>query len=59
MGLKKKERHPLRKIKELFSKVGTLNLILIIVGAFLCGSTGRCFASIVSMRPFRRHTPAP
>lgn len=34
MGLKKKERHPLRKIKELFSKVGTLNLILIIVGAF-------------------------
>ena len=36
MGLKKKERHPLRKIKELFSKVGTLNLILIIVGAFFC-----------------------
>jgi hypothetical protein len=34
MGLKKKERHPLRKIKELFRKVGTLNLILIIVGAF-------------------------
>lgn len=34
MGLKKKERHLLRKIKELFSKVGTLNLILIIVGAF-------------------------
>lgn len=34
MGLKKKERHPLRKIEELFSKVGTLNLILIIVGAF-------------------------
>ena len=34
MGLKKKERTPLRKIKELFSKVGTLNLILIIVGAF-------------------------
>lgn len=34
MGLKKKERHQLRKIKELFSKVGTLNLILIIVGAF-------------------------
>lgn len=34
MGLKKKERHPLRKIKELVSKVGTLNLILIIVGAF-------------------------
>lgn len=34
MGLKKKERHPLRKIKKLFSKVGTLNLILIIVGAF-------------------------
>ena len=34
MGLKKKERHPLRKIKELLSKKGTLNLILIIVGAF-------------------------
>ena len=34
MGLKKKDHHPLRKIKELFSKVGTLNLILIIVGAF-------------------------
>lgn len=34
MRLKKKERHQLRKIKELFSKVGTLNLILIIVGAF-------------------------
>lgn len=34
MGLKKKEHHPLRKIKEPLRKIGTLNLILIIVGAF-------------------------
>lgn len=34
MGLKKKECHALRKIKEPLRKIGTLNLILIIVGAF-------------------------
>lgn len=34
MGLKKRDHHPLRKVKELFSKIGTLNLILIIVGCF-------------------------
>lgn len=34
MGLEKKEHHPNKKIKYLLSKVGTLNLILIIVGSF-------------------------
>lgn len=34
LGLKKKEHHPLREIKKVFRKIGTLNLILIIVGAF-------------------------
>ena len=31
---KKKGFHPLRKLKEGISKIGTLNLILILVGAF-------------------------
>jgi len=35
MGNRKKKRlHPLRKLKEVISKTGTLNLILILVGAF-------------------------
>lgn len=31
---KKKEVHPLKKIKEIIGRIGTLNLILILVGAF-------------------------
>ena len=31
---KKKGFHPLRKLKELIGKIGTLNLVLIAVGAF-------------------------
>lgn len=31
---KKKEVHPLKIIKEIIGKIGTLNLILILVGAF-------------------------
>ena len=31
---KKKEVHPLKKMKEFIGKIGTLNLILILVGAF-------------------------
>jgi len=31
---KKKGVHPLRKLKEAIGKIGTLNLILILVGAF-------------------------
>lgn len=31
---KKKEVHPLKKIKEVIGKIGTLNLVLILVGAF-------------------------
>ncbi len=35
MGERKKKRfHPLRKLKEGINKIGTLNLILILVGAF-------------------------
>lgn len=30
----KKEFHPLKKLKEILIKIGTLNLILILVGAF-------------------------
>ncbi len=33
-GRKKKRFRPLRKLKEGISKIGTLNLILILVGAF-------------------------
>ena len=29
-----KERHPLRAIKNWFGKIGTLNIVLIVVGAF-------------------------
>lgn len=29
-----KERHPLRTIKNWFGKIGTLNIVLIVVGAF-------------------------
>lgn len=31
---KRKISHPLKKLKELIGKIGTLNLILILVGAF-------------------------
>ena len=31
---KKKRFHPLKKLKEFIGKIGTLNLILILVGAF-------------------------
>ncbi len=35
MGCRKRKRfHPLKKLKEGISKIGTLNLILILVGAF-------------------------
>lgn len=31
---KRKEVHPLKKLKEVVGKIGTLNLVLILVGAF-------------------------
>ena len=34
MRRKKRGFHPLRKLKELIGKIGTLNLVLILVGAF-------------------------
>lgn len=34
MRRKKRGLHPLRKLKELIGKIGTLNLVLILVGAF-------------------------
>lgn len=33
-GKKRKGFHPLRKLKELIGKIGTLNLVLLVVGAF-------------------------
>lgn len=32
--MKRKGFHPLRKLKELIGKIGTLNLVLLVVGAF-------------------------
>lgn len=32
----KQSFHPVKKVKELINKIGTLNLILILVGAFFC-----------------------
>lgn len=52
MREKKRGFHPVRWIKELVKKIGTLNLILILVGAFLSGSTGRCYVSSEIMRRF-------
>lgn len=34
MKIRIRKPHPIKKIKEFLSKIGTLNLILIIVGAF-------------------------
>lgn len=34
MKIRIRKPHPIKKLKEFFSKIGTLNLILIIVGAF-------------------------
>lgn len=42
---KRKRLRPLKKLKEVIGRIGTLNLILILVGAFLFGLTGRCSVS--------------
>ena len=34
MKIRIRKPHPIKKLKEIFSRIGTLNLILIIVGAF-------------------------
>lgn len=56
MRRKKRGFHPLRKLKELIGKIGTLNLVLILVGAFLFGLTGKCLLLSGNMEVYQRHT---
>lgn len=48
--------HPLRAIKERINKIGTLNFVLILVGAFFVWFNWKMLSIFSSAELFRKHT---